>query len=156
MLGGSAFCFLVGQYHAVPERSHCRGPKMYPNTFPRYFLGLKPVFNKVWPGRIVASLVFFVASIGILGIYTLQTSPTLVLDSKYLSSGAESKIQRIEELTLDALFFRDLPEFFSPTGEAGWIASGWIERNVPDGGSNVGDHNSTDESFRSIGIGLKQ
>lgn len=93
---------------------------MYPNTIPRYFLGLKPVFNKVWPGRIVASLVFFVVSIGILGIYTLQISPALVFDSKFLSSGSEYKIQTIEDLTLDTPFFRDLPEFFSPAGEADW------------------------------------
>ncbi len=80
----------------------------------------KITINRTWLGSLIALLILFIISIGILGIYSLHTSPILLLDSELPLSPEEHLVHKVEKLELDSAFFLRLPEFFTLKEEARW------------------------------------
>jgi len=81
---------------------------------------LKITINRKWQGIIIAFLIFVIISVGILGIYSLHTSPTLLLNSGSHFPTEEHKLHKIENIEVDSTFFLRLPEFTSQKEEAVW------------------------------------
>ncbi len=79
-------------------------------------------FNRRWQKRFLIFLISVNISIGILGIYTLTTSPTLSLGSNSRFSVTEPaiKITKIEDIELNSTFFNRLPEFVTSEEESEW------------------------------------
>ena len=77
-------------------------------------------FTRIWQVRVITFLILISISIGILGIYTLHTSPTLSFDSGFPLYISGPKIQSIEHIKLDHSSFKRLPEFFTPKEETSW------------------------------------
>jgi hypothetical protein len=76
--------------------------------------------NRIWQERIFALLILVSVSLGILGIHTFYTSPTLSFDYESPPPLSELSMQRIGHFKLDPTFFKRLPEFFTPTEESNW------------------------------------
>ncbi len=81
---------------------------------------LKIPFTRVWQVKIISFLILINVSIGILGIYTLRTSPALSFDSGVPFHISWAKIRKIEYIKPDPTFFLRLPEFFTPKEEINW------------------------------------
>ena len=71
-------------------------------------------------GKIFVTLVLISVFIGIMGLYTLRTSPFLAVNSDSLLNSDQIHILRIEQTPLDSNLFLRLPEFFTPRQEKDW------------------------------------
>ena len=76
--------------------------------------------SRAWQGRLLALLTLCAGSLGLLGVYTLHTSPALSFETGMVFSPAEPALQRIDEVSLEPSFVQRLPEFFTRSAETAW------------------------------------
>lgn len=76
--------------------------------------------SRVWQGRALALLILCAGGLGLLGVYTLCTSPALSFETGRVFSLAEPALQRIDEVSLEPSFVQRLPEFFTRSAETAW------------------------------------
>jgi signal transduction histidine kinase len=76
--------------------------------------------REFWHRSAVLVLLAGAVGLGVVGVYALATAPTLPLRARSTPFLAETTIDSIAGIPLEATFFRRLPEFFAPAAETHW------------------------------------
>lgn len=76
--------------------------------------------GRVWQRRVLIVLSLLVPMCGALGVYTLRIAPVLFSDTELSLLLPQENLHSLAGKTLDPGFSRRLPEFFTPSAEAGW------------------------------------
>jgi hypothetical protein len=59
------------------------------------------LWSRVWQGRALVLLILCIGGLGLLGVYTLRTSPALSFETGIVFSLAEPALRRLDEVALE-------------------------------------------------------
>lgn len=76
--------------------------------------------TQTWQGKVWGFFFLLCVCLGLLGVYTLHTSPTLFFDTGARGFPSKPSLQKIADIPLESTFFQHFPEFFARSSETRW------------------------------------